>query len=247
MPDVAPSHPVYVCTHHRCGTVLMRNIFTRYTKFAPHTFFKGDPAAAPDGCDIVQDAHSRSPLALAGEGIHLVRDPFDLLVSHVRYHEKTMSPTEPPNAERMADGRTYKEHLRALPDLTAKAMFELDHVCGRTLRTMLAFDYDNPRFLNLPLDVFLEPEPAGRAAEAIAARFALFGRHAEILKGAVLHFVSKAEHIKQSHGTRQPGAAPAKSLLSKEVAERLYAEFPRAAEVEARLAAWTTPESAQWS
>ena len=228
--------PVYVCTHHRCGTVLMRNVFRRYARFTGQGFFKGDPAAAPEGTAIVHDAHSRSPDAAAGTGVHIFRDPFDLLLSHVRYHETTTSPTEPPNALRMEDGRTYREHLLEKPTLSDKAMFEIDHVYGRTLRSMLAWDYDNPRFHNYPLDLFLDPATAGRVSDEIAGAFDVFAGRADDLRGAMLHFVGTATHIRAKHGTRADRTAPARTLFPDAVIDRLYTEFPALRACEERFA-----------
>ncbi|RAH96552.1 hypothetical protein DLJ53_32090 [Acuticoccus sediminis] len=240
----SPSEPattVFVCTHHRCGTVLMRNVFRRYAALAPAAFFKGDPGEAPADADIVHDAHSRSPVAAAGAGIHLYRDPFDLLLSHIRYHETTTSPSEPPNMLRMKDGRTYGEHLRALPTLSDKAMLEIDTVFGRTLRSMLAWDYDNPNFRNYPLDLFLDAATAERVAGEIADTFPLFAGQRDTLRGAMLHFIVNATHIRDSHGTRGAGEGRAIELFSPAVIERMYREFPAIRAVEARLAASPVP------
>ena len=84
MPTSPPTAPFFVCTHHRCGTVLMRNVFERFAKRTSTRFFKGDPAEAPDDALIVHDAHSRSRLIPKNRGIHIFRDPFALLLSHVR-------------------------------------------------------------------------------------------------------------------------------------------------------------------
>lgn len=236
-PKTPDPQRVYVCTHHRCGTVLLRNIFTRYTKFTDARFFKGDPEAAPADADIVQDAHSMSPVAKAGAGVHIYRDPFDLLLSHIRYHERTKSPSEPPNAMVMKDGRTYGDHLRALPTLSDKAMFEIDRSFGHTLRRMLQWDYDNPNFRNYPLDVFFEVDTAQRVAEDMAATFPLFAPERETLKGAVRHFIIDNAGIREAHGTRTAGEERAIDLFSAAVIDRMYAEFPRTRMIEERLAA----------
>lgn len=233
--DSAPGPVVYIGTHHRCGTVYLRNVFTRFTKFVPLTFFKGHPEEAPAEADIVQDGHSRSPLLKAGEGIHAFRDPFALLLSHVRYHLTTEKPGEPPNLFIMDDGRTYGEHLKENTTLEGQAMFEIDNVFGRTLKAMLAWDYDNPRFLNLPLEAFFSPEEAERIGYLVADRFAPFTPHREILAKAFVHFVVNAPHVRQAHGTRVEGEE-AKAVLPAAVIERLYGEFPSIRMLEERLA-----------
>lgn len=206
----------------------MRNVFERFAKRTSTRFFKGDPAAAPDDALIVHDAHSRSPLIPKNRGIHIFRDPFALLLSHVRYHTATTSRGEPSHAILMEDGRTYGEHLDERTSLGAKAMFELDHVAGRSLRTMLAWDYDNPGYRNYPLDLFLEAGTAERVLADLLARFEHFAGGEEDLRIALLHFV--ATHIRDSHGT--PSSSP------DEVVQRVYETYPTAKDVEARLAAW---------
>ncbi|UOM37313.1 hypothetical protein [Acuticoccus sp. I52.16.1] len=239
-PSPAAPPRLYVCTHHRCGTVLLRNIFTRYTKFADARFFKGNPKDAPAEAGIVQDAHSRSPIAKAGAGLHIFRDPFDLLLSHIRYHETTRSPTEPPNAFILDDGRTYGEHLREQPTLSDKALFEIDHVFGRTLKSMVAWDYANPAFKNYPLDIFLDADNAAPVAAELAHAFPVLDR--ETLTGAIRHFIVNAPHIRAKHGTRTEGER-AVELFSPAVVERVHAEFPGVADVQQRLAAALTPRS----
>lgn len=235
MSETPPRPVIYIGTHHRCGTVYLRNVFTRFTKFVPLTFYKGIPEEAPAEADIVQDGHSRSALVKAGEGIHVFRDPFALLLSHVRYHMTTEKPGEPPNLFTMEDGRSYGEHLKANTTLEGQAMFEIDNVFGRTLKAMLAWDYDNPRFLNYPLDVFFSPASAERIGYAVADRFAPFTEHREILAKAFVHFVVNAPHVRQTHGTRVEGEE-AKTVLPATVVERLYAEFPAIRTLEARVA-----------
>ena len=213
----------------------MLSIFTRYSALTGQSFFKGPLHEAGDAV-IVQNAHSRGALPDDAMGIHLFRDPLALLLSHVRYHETTESPTEPPNAKRLADGRLYGEHLREQPTLADKARFEIDHVCGNTLRSMLAWDYDNPRFLNYPLDVFTKADSAERAARQMAATFAIFTGHEEALVEAVLGQVGGADR-RQRHRTRVAGEQPA-DVLSAPVLALLHRRFPGLPALTARLAAW---------
>ena len=88
---------IEVATHHRCGTVLMRNTFRQFCDTNSLVFFKGDRSSLEGHCDVYQSAHSReSDLFMDNKahGIHLYRDPLKLLLSHIRYHQKTTSPTE---------------------------------------------------------------------------------------------------------------------------------------------------------
>lgn len=234
-----PQNTFFVCTHHRCGTVLMLNVFRRYSHLTGQVFFKGPLAEAPEDTAILQDAHSRSKLPEDASGLHLMRDPFDMLLSHIRYHETTKSPNEVPNKKVMDDGRLYREHLIELPTLGEKAAFEIDNVYGRTLRSMLKWDYGNDRFHNYPLDTFLDLPATERVVRDLSASFPVFEGELKALTTAFSHVV-KATHIRERHGTRVAGER-AKDVLPRAVVERIYAEFPGADALEERVAAFRVP------
>lgn len=132
---------VYVGTHHKSGTVWLTGVFRRIaerTDARYRNLFWGHDVARGRARTVIVDPHSRfEGVDLSqGRGIRMVRDPRDLLVSAVHYHRRA---EEPWLLRPRADGRSYRETMRALDD-EAAALFELDNVTGRVIGEMLAFD-----------------------------------------------------------------------------------------------------------
>ncbi|WP_095587393.1 hypothetical protein [Actibacterium ureilyticum] len=82
---------------------------------------------------------------------HLIRDPRDVLLSGARYHETTTMQTETFlfKPRRDLGGRTYQEHLQALPTLEDKLAFEMAEMHRKTLDQMLDWDYGAARNIDL--------------------------------------------------------------------------------------------------
>ena len=169
-------------THHRCGTVLMRNTFTRFCDRTNRIFFKGNYLQRPNNASFIQSSDSKMeelPRDQEYLGIHLYRDPYELLMSHIKYHQKTESTKEPCNFLTI-NGVLYKNHLKKLEDLSSKAKFEMDNLFRATMNRMLAWNYDNPRFLNINLNSFRR-KYIEETASKIALHFNLDETESEIL------------------------------------------------------------------
>lgn len=225
---------LWICTHHRCGTVLASNIFRKYSELTGDKFFKGQYEERPIGTTVYQDPHSRTKLPDGAFGIHLYRSPWDLLLSHIRYHEVTDSPTEPPNTVIMDDGRLYGDHLRELRTLDEKALFEIDNVYGRTLKSMLAWDYSDKRFVNIPLDALALPEIGAPVLKCLAQNFERQKQNSGLLVEAYRGVLADSR-VKEKHGTRRHGEH-AREQFSDHVRERVETAFPGVVELERRVA-----------
>ncbi|MCH8502345.1 MAG: hypothetical protein LAT77_10605 [Aliidiomarina sp.] len=189
---------IYIGTHHRCGTVLMRNLFRMYCKKTEQSFFKGIYDSSNLNIDIYQDAHSRemSAIADAAFGIHLFRDPKSLLLSHLKYHLVSESEAEASNRI-LIDGVVYREYLRSISSDDDKLIFEMNNIFSRTVNAMSGWDYEDERFLNINLKVFLERTPV-EIVDLITEYFPdCFDRD------ALLHSVVAAMNnkVKDRHGT----------------------------------------------
>lgn len=142
-------HLVVISTHHKTGTVLWRNILWQIGTVLRMRCGLGDwPELLPrlDDLDLVLDWHSRAqsqtrPL----RGVHVVRDPRDMVVSGCGYHLESDEPwlllPEPEY-----DGRSYQQALRDQPDLRARMHLELGRTSQTSLRELAAWDRADPRF-----------------------------------------------------------------------------------------------------
>ena len=229
-----------IATHHKTGTLWMRAVFAALAEAIGVPLHAAYPGAGlhrvPEAGRVFltswssafQDALHDRPDA---RFLHVIRDPRDVLLSGMRYH---LTCTDAAEAEVLAprdelDGRSYQEHLRALPDVDARLDFEMEGRHAQTLAEMLAWDYDRPnrigtRYETLRADVdgaaFREhlrdlglPEPEVALGVDIFWRNALFGGLADPAAGPA----RVARHVADG------SVAQWRSSLPRDVARR-YAE-----------------------
>ncbi len=166
MPSTARPH-IFVATHHKSGTVWMITTFLRIAKANGFAFIHLNTGESgwnirPDKLEyleeqraivesqsdlpaIVFDFHSAIPDLAACKadrgayGIHLIRDPRDMLISAVRFHlvsgEQWLHEPNP-----HFSGQTYQQKLQSMSTLEDQLKFEIDHHMGWTIRKMHAFN-----------------------------------------------------------------------------------------------------------
>ncbi len=116
-------------------------------------------------------------------GSHMIRDPRDLVVSGYFFHLWTDEPwAHRPRPE--YGGRSYQQYLKSL-DRDSGLAVEIERT-GPSIRRMLAWNYADPRFLELRYEQVMADEQAafhrifrhyGFTESAVAAAVAIAGRH----------------------------------------------------------------------
>lgn len=155
-----PPRLIAIGTHHKTGTVWMRRVFNFFTdrRDIPRIRVSGprDEGAIPaDGRAVVVSWDSAfSPELLARSdlrGLHMIRDPRDVLISGLRYHQ-----IAPPSGEKWLHaprsdlgGSSYQQHLRTRRTLHDRFIFEMENMHADTLASMLAWDYGRTNFREL--------------------------------------------------------------------------------------------------
>ena len=180
--EPGPPRPIYAFTHHKTGSVLLSKVLGDVAhafrwRSETHLRWTDERPAA----DVAQFMTSQvGPHVLAGDfrGVHVVRDPRDLVVSGAAYHRRCAEawcvntdfdatapigfPRVPYSQERrpeewkrryLADlaGRSYQEHLRDL-DNDDGLLYEMRRYALWTTEQMLAWDYTDPRIIEVKME-----------------------------------------------------------------------------------------------
>lgn len=148
--DLIAPRILCIGTHHKTGTLWMRAVFRALADrlgVAHHTVFRASGDKHVPGADRVflfQWA-SAFPQAILDRPdariLHVIRDPRDVLLSGMRYHRTAPEGGEEFLHKVRADlgGKTYQQHLNALPDDVARLIFEMGEKHAETLAAMTAW------------------------------------------------------------------------------------------------------------
>ena len=162
--------PILVCTHHKTGTVWMLRIF-QALQSRPELGYnliqlRNVGAAAPEeGCTPVYlDPYSRykESVVLADRfvGMHVIRDPRDVIISGAYYHQKSSEEwLHVPRED--CGGLTYHNAVNGL-EPGELFIFEMDRKGGDTVRDMISWNYSDCRFRNVKYeDLLADSDLAG--------------------------------------------------------------------------------------
>lgn len=144
-------HLLLVGTHHKTGTAWLMSIFKTIADDHRLDFFYGLQEDLPTGTEIFFQHHSLfdlNSLKQPYRGVHLIRDPRDVIISGCLYHLKADEPwLHYPRHE--FGGLSYQQKINTLDDLETRILFEMEHTGKRTIEEMLAWDYHQPDFIEV--------------------------------------------------------------------------------------------------
>jgi hypothetical protein len=144
-------HLILVATHHKTGTVWMRKVFQTIARVHSLRFHVNVQDSLPANTDIFFQNASKFELGTlprSYRGVHIVRDPRDVIVSACFYHQKAAEPwLHIPDPA--LDGKTYQQALNELPTLEDKLSFEMRHATRRVIDAMAAWNYQDRNFLEV--------------------------------------------------------------------------------------------------
>ncbi|WP_254952603.1 hypothetical protein [Cyanobium sp. Cruz-8H5] len=127
----------------------------------------------PADAHVFLQDHSRfvfSDLPRPYRGLHLIRDPRDVLISGAHYHGRSGEAWLHVRQARLL-GRSYQQAIRGCRSLADAIAFEMRHEGGRTIREMLSWTYSNP----LILEVKYEAIAGGEGMKCMADIFSFLG------------------------------------------------------------------------
>jgi hypothetical protein len=127
----------------------MLNIFRSICAGQGLSFYHGDQIHLPQYYDLFFQEHSKFELETLPkpyQGLHLIRDPRDVIVSAAFYHESCKKENWLLQSMKEFEGLSYQQSIANLPSLEKKLEFEMHHCSGNTIRDMLSWNYSNTNF-----------------------------------------------------------------------------------------------------
>ena len=147
-----PRSRTLIGTHHKVLTVYMARVFRAYAFITGQSFCRATRSPVEYDKNVILNGHSTfdfQSVTRPFRGIHIRRDPRDLLVSCVHYHLKSSELWLHREGHWGLEGSTYQHELRALRNMEERLIFELDHEGGAIIDGMSSWDYSKPEFVEL--------------------------------------------------------------------------------------------------
>ncbi len=154
-------YKILVGSHHKAGTVWLQSIFKKICQDYYLNFFNGKKEELPASFDVFLQFHSRFDLgSLVSDyrGVHIIRDPRDVIVSGCFYHQKAQEKwLHIPNKE--YNGLTYQQKINSFNNLNDKILFEMENSGQRNIKNILNWDFNNSRFIEIKYeDLIIDKE-----------------------------------------------------------------------------------------
>lgn len=151
-------HKILVGTHHKTGTVWLNNIFRAICRFHNLAYYNGKQPGLPAEYDVFVQEHTEFDLKALDatfRGIHMVRDPRDVVLSGCFYHQKSQESWLHEPMEELG-GMTYQEKINTYSEVDDQILFEMEHSARITIQDMLAWDYECPFFMELKYEDLIQ-------------------------------------------------------------------------------------------
>ncbi len=151
-------HRILVGTHHKTGTAWLFRIFEKVSRVLGlecHNDYENAPGPT---AQVILHNHSRfgELLLRSGfRGVHMIRDPRDRIVSGCFYHQKAREPWLHIKRDEFG-GLTYQEKINSFGSAEDRLLFEMEHSGRVGIEEMAAWDYDDPRFMELKYEDLLQ-------------------------------------------------------------------------------------------
>ena len=149
---------ILVGTHHKSGTYWLNKIFRWLSLYEGFKFYSGLKEDLPRNYDIFFQNKSHfgdEVLSLNYKGLHMIRDPRDIIVSGCFYHQRANEPWLHIKQSKF-NGLTYQEKINSYDTLDDKIAFEMKNTAFQCIKDMLAWDYDNHKFFEIKYEDLLQ-------------------------------------------------------------------------------------------
>ncbi|QDH33864.1 sulfotransferase domain-containing protein [Porphyrobacter sp. YT40] len=220
---------ILVATHHKVLTVFLARVFRTFATITGRSW----DVKPGNNLDYARDVLVAHQSLLRWEflppgfaGIHVIRDPRDVLVSSMHYHRKSNERWLQWPVERLG-WRTYQEALNALPNDEDRLIFEIEGETGVTIRNMLNWDYNRPGVAECRYDDLIGEHALGNFTKVIAG-WDLTDNERVLLRDLFDYFSLGGPGQKKTH-IRNPSTGQWRKHFTPRVQDAFDRAFPGAA------------------
>ncbi|MFX0202290.1 MAG: sulfotransferase domain-containing protein [Candidatus Hodarchaeota archaeon] len=152
------SNKILIGTHHKTGSYWLSSVFQNICRHYSLTFYAGTQDSLPEQYDVFFQNHSVFDLDSIGvpfRGIHIIRDPRDVIISGCFYHQKSEEEwLHRPRKD--LQGLTYQQKINSYRNIDDQILFEMENVGKETICDMLNWDYTCSSFYELKYEDLIE-------------------------------------------------------------------------------------------
>jgi hypothetical protein len=229
---VARDRPqILVGTHHKVLTVFFGRVFRIFAGSSRRSWSRGKLDELDYASDVLLDHHSQFDFGRTKrewQGLHVVRDPRDLLISAATYHLRASEAWLHVPMDEFG-GLTYQQYARALPDMEQRLLFEIDHSGGRNIAEMLSWTYNRPGMVELRYEDLVGPRGTENFARALTT-WQLTAGERRLLVRIFEYFAIGGPGAEGNIHIRNPQSGQWRSAFTQAVREKFNARFPNALE-----------------
>ena len=152
---------ILIGTDHKTGTVWLNSIFQKICRYHSLKLYKNNSlqeVIPPAKFDIFIQNHSMfdlESLEVPFRGMHIIRDPRDVIISGCFYHQRSKEEWLHRPREKW-QGLTYQEKINSYKTIDDQILFEMENTAQNAIHRMVKWDYTNPYFYEVKYEELIE-------------------------------------------------------------------------------------------
>lgn len=161
------SNHILIGVHHKTGTVWLGSIFKHICSLYDIEYYQSLPEKLPNAFSVLLHNHSQfdfNSILQSFRGLHMIRDPRDIIISGCFYHQKSREKWLHCPREEFG-GLTYQQKINSFGSLDEKILFEIENCGSWTIHEMLDWNYSREEFLEIKYEDLIVDDDLARFHE----------------------------------------------------------------------------------